>query len=101
MADADKGVAPWMPLPGTQHAHNVDGVFTFINLICLFFFVLIMALCAYFVLKYRQKDPSEKPEESPSHNTRLEIVWTAIPIVIVIFGLFFAAIHPVFMATTG
>lgn len=84
LADADRSAAPWMPVAGTEHAHHVDGVFTFINAICVFFFVLIMALCTYFVLKYRQKDPNDLPEPSPSHNTKLEIVWTAIPIVIVV-----------------
>lgn len=74
----------WLPVAGSPHARKVDGVFTYINVICFFFFALITVLTIYFVIKYRQKTPGEKPQKSPSHNTTIEIVWTVIPTIIVI-----------------
>jgi cytochrome c oxidase subunit 2 len=82
--DSGLGGGILMPVAGNEHAHEVDGVFTFINTVCIFFFILIIALSTYFVIKYRQTDPGQKPEKSPSHNTTIEIVWTVIPIVIVV-----------------
>lgn len=82
--DSGLGGGILMPVVGNDHAKEVDGVFTFINSVCIFFFVLIIVLSTIFVLKYRQKDPGEKAQKSPSHNTTIEIIWTVIPIIIVI-----------------
>ncbi len=83
-ADKGKGIGSWLPSAGTEHANAVDWVFFFINAVSIFFFLLIVLGSAYFVVKYRQKDPGDLPEPSPSHNTKLEIIWTIIPIIIVV-----------------
>ena len=52
--------------------------------ISVFFFTLIVVLMMVFVIRYRRREGVE-PSPSPSHNTALEVVWTAIPILIVGF----------------
>ena len=47
-----------------------------------FFFLLVVVLMGLFVVVYRRRPRSEM-QASPSHNALLEIIWTAIPAVIV------------------
>jgi len=91
--DSGSGGGFFMPVRGTGHATHVDGVFLFINAVCVFFFFLIIVLGTVFVIKYRQKNPGDRPEKSPSHNTHLEIFWTIVPIVIVVIMFGFGFIN--------
>lgn len=71
----------WMP---QQAAGNeaVDAVFHMILWICTFFFFLVVGLMGFFAVRYRRR-PGVPTPESPSSNTKLEIFWTVIPIVVV------------------
>ena len=73
----------WFPESASTTAPDVDFAFDFITGISIFFFVLIVGVMVYFVFKYRRRGhvPSM---ESPTHNTPLEITWTAIPMILVI-----------------
>ncbi len=73
----------WMPQQASSFATQVDWIFYFIFYIALFFFLLIVALAFYMVLRFRRR-PGVKPQDSPNHNTALEITWSVIPIIIVI-----------------
>jgi len=60
----------------------VDNVFLFILAITIVLLILITFLMIYFVVKYRRKkNPSSANIKG---NTRLEIVWTVVPVVIVL-----------------
>ena len=75
----------WMPQQASTVAADIDGLFDFITYwICLPFFVLIVAAMCYCVWKYRSK-PGGKAEDSTSHNTPLELTWTIIPTILVLF----------------
>lgn len=74
----------WMPRKASSLAGEVDSIFNFILWISVFFFVLIVGLMVVFILRYRQQDPDDMPEESPSHNNALELTWTLIPVVLVV-----------------
>ncbi|MBC8367669.1 cytochrome c oxidase subunit II [bacterium] len=78
----------WMPVKGSSMAGEVDWIFQFILWVALFFFVLVVGIMAVFVMRYRRR-PGVEPEESPSHNTKLEIVWSVIPIILVMI-MFYA-----------
>jgi cytochrome c oxidase subunit II len=71
----------WMPVEASTVAPAVDWLFYFIFGISLFFFVLIAILMFYFLIRYRRR--GEGPAAGASHNTALEITWTAIPVVLV------------------
>src|SRR3990172_9744534 len=73
----------WLPPPDSRRAGAVDALFYFILGVSTFFFVLIVVLMVLFVILYRRR-PGTGPGESPSHNTFLEITWSAIPVVIVV-----------------
>ena len=83
---AQAGSSFWLPPPESPTADTVDSVFKLILVISAFFFLLIVGLMVFFVIRYRRREGVE-PGESTSHNTALEVTWTVIPIgvVLVIF----------------
>ncbi len=68
----------------SNFAPHVDHTFAFIFYVSAFFFVLIIGLMFVFLVKYRQRRPGEGPQSNISHNTRLEIVWTVIPTILLV-----------------
>lgn len=92
LAQANPGPAPvpsdsfWMPVRASSAAGEVDWLFYFIFYVSLFFFALIVGLMIWFTLRYRRRK-GEKAEGGASHNTMLELVWSGIPLLLVI-GIF-------------
>lgn len=78
----------WLPEQVSEHAGNVDGMFYFILGLSVFCLIGITAAVVYFTYKYRAR-PGHKSEPSPSHNNPLEITWTVIPSIIVVFIFIF------------
>jgi cytochrome c oxidase subunit II len=74
----------WLPPEASATAPEVDGIFHFIFYVSAFFFLLIVTLMVVFVVRYRRREGRMEAEPSPTHNTPLEITWTAIPVVLVI-----------------
>lgn len=70
--------------PASTFAEGTDSVFMFITWVSLFFFVLIVGLMAIFIVKYRRKSEDEVTPNI-SHNLLLEIVWSIVPIILVLF----------------
>lgn len=71
----------------TEYVKSVDFAFFFIVAISVFFLVLITGLMIYFVIKYnRKKNPKAK---NISGNVSLEILWTAVPTILVLFMFYF------------
>src|SRR3989304_2505143 len=80
---AAAGQTFWLPEQGSTVATSVDRLFHFILGISIFFFSLIVVLMVIFVLLYRRRtDVTNDP--APLHNTKLEITWTVIPLIIVV-----------------
>lgn len=76
----------WFPSSSSSVAPMVDDLFYLILWISVVFFVLIVGVMTYFVLKYRRRE-GMIPEHSAHHNTTLEVTWSVIPglILVVIF----------------
>lgn len=74
----------WLPFPGSTAAPHTDFAFYFIYWISVFFFILIVGLMAWFVLRYRARTAGAKATVHATHNNALEITWTAIPLVLVV-----------------
>ncbi|MEX2218382.1 MAG: cytochrome c oxidase subunit II transmembrane domain-containing protein [Phycisphaerales bacterium] len=68
-------------------APQSDFLFFWIFLISTFFFVLLMVLMVYFAFRYRRR-PGVAPERSRSHNTFLELSWSVIPTIILVWMFF-------------
>ena len=80
------GTMRWLPEEGSSFAGDVDWVFWFIMWLSVFFFVLIVALMVWFALRYRRVNASDPfPENMSSHNTTLELVWSIIPSILILF----------------
>ncbi len=80
---AQSGGSFWLPPPDSTMAESVDGLFYFLVYLSCFFFALIALLMALFLLLYRRRE-GVAPGESPRHNTPLEIIWSVIPVIIVV-----------------
>jgi cytochrome c oxidase subunit 2 len=72
----------WLPPPASSTAPLVDNAFLLLLGVSAFFFALIVVLGLWFVVRYRRR-AGLGPAQSPSHNTALELLWTAIPLGIV------------------
>ena len=53
--------------------------------ISLVFFVAIVGFMVYFCFKYRRKDGVIDPQPSSSHNTTIEILWSVLPSILLVY----------------
>ncbi|RMF71968.1 MAG: cytochrome c oxidase subunit II [Planctomycetota bacterium] len=74
-----------MPEQGSRFAGEVDWVFYFIFWVSAAFFVLIAGLMFAFMILYRRRHPGQEATSKVSHNTPLEVTWSVIPGVILVF----------------
>jgi cytochrome c oxidase subunit 2 len=66
----------------SNFSQATDFTFLFTLIVSVFFLLLVTFLMIFFVIKYnRKRNPVAK---NISHNTTLEIVWTAIPLILVL-----------------
>ena len=76
-----------MPEQASTIAPEIDFIYELITWICIFFFVLIVAIMVVFMVKYSK--PQGTPAEGTStHHTMLEVVWTTIPLILVVVIFF-------------
>jgi cytochrome c oxidase subunit 2 len=80
---------------GTQGSAQADDIDTLLNVMIVlssFVFSVVVVALGYCVWKYRAK-PGDESDGEPIHgNSRLEIAWTVIPTIIVLFGAVYSAI---------
>ena len=79
---------PWFPTEGSQQSKNNFPLFIAITYVSFVIFMVVIVAMGYSLWKFRRKGPADMRDGSPTHgNTLLEIMWTAIPVVIVVvFG---------------
>lgn len=73
---------PFQPEQASTIARSVDHLHFFITAVTLFFTSVIFLVIFYFMIKYRRRSPDERPSAIEG-SLPLEILWTAIPTVIV------------------
>ena len=77
------GEAPQTMLdPQGPNARSPDTLFRFVLVIALAVFVVVQGLIVYAVIRYRDRGDDSPLPKQVHGNTRLEIVWTVIPAVI-------------------
>ena len=74
----------WFPEQASTFAGDIDFLYMAILWISTLFFVIIIGCMIYFILKYRRRE-GVGPEPSSSHNTALEIFWSVIPSIILVW----------------
>ena len=74
---------PWLPEASSDQAEEIDFVFWFTTAICIGIFSVVAAIAIYSVMKFRV--PLDDEEDGlPIHgHTGIEIVWTAVPFLLV------------------
>ena len=72
----------WVPVPASETAKSVDAMFDFIMWTSYIFTGLIGILMVVFCIKYRRR-PGVRADQSITHNTPIEIVWSVIPTILV------------------
>ncbi len=74
---------PWMPVAAGREASRIQFVYWFTTAIAIVVFSIVAAVLVYSVWKFRAR-PDDDSDGPPTHgHTALEIVWTAIPALLV------------------
>jgi cytochrome c oxidase subunit 2 len=74
---------PWLPPVASKEGERIDFTFWFVTWICIAVFAVVAAVLITALLEFRV--PLDDEEDGPPihGNTRLEIIWTAIPAILV------------------
>src|SRR5437764_11750466 len=73
-------IIPWFPTKGSHQASNVHTLYDVLLIASVPMFVLVMTVVLYSVFRFRMRPGDELRDGPPIHgNTRLEVVWTALP----------------------
>jgi cytochrome c oxidase subunit 2 len=76
-------LVPWLPTSASEEMDRIEFTFWFTTVICIAVFAVVAAAIVYSVLKFRVQ-PEDESDGPPIHgHTGVEIVWTAIPAVLV------------------
>jgi len=76
----------WFGDAASDEAPPIDTLFDVMIVLSTFVFAIVMVMFGYAIWKFRAK-PGDESDGKPIHgNTRLEIAWTVIPTIIVLFG---------------
>jgi cytochrome c oxidase subunit 2 len=74
---------PWLPESASKESTRIHFVYWFTTVIAIGVFATVVAVLAYSVIHFRAR-PDDDSDGPPTHgHTTLEIVWTAIPAVLV------------------
>ncbi len=78
-------VIPWFPAEASSQAHNVHTLYDVLLIASVPIFMIVLATIVMSVWKYRMKPGEEHKDGPPIHgNTRLEVVWTTIPAILIL-----------------
>ncbi len=80
----------WNGTEASAQAHQIDTLLNVMIILSCFVFSIVLVMLGYCIWKYRAK-PGDESDGEPIHgNTKLEIAWTVIPTVIVLFGAIYS-----------
>jgi cytochrome c oxidase subunit 2 len=75
----------WFPVPASKQAGPIDTLWDVLLIASVPVFVLVETIVLYCAIKFRMKPGEELKDGPPIHgNTRLEIIWTAIPAILLV-----------------
>ncbi|KAB2960920.1 MAG: cytochrome c oxidase subunit II [Thermoanaerobaculia bacterium] len=81
---------PFLPEQASTLARDVDALTLYLVAMASFFTVLVGAMIVYFAIRYRRRAPDEVGS-SFDNSALLEITWTVIPVIIVLFTFVWGA----------
>jgi cytochrome c oxidase subunit 2 len=75
----------WFPVPASEEAGPIDTLWDVLLIASVPIFVLVETIVLYCAIKFRMKPGEELKDGPPIHgNTKLEIIWTAIPAILLV-----------------
>jgi cytochrome c oxidase subunit 2 len=75
----------WFPVAASKEANEIDTLWDVLIICSVPVFVLVETVVLYSVWKFRMRPGEELDDGPPVHgNTRLEVVWTAIPAILLV-----------------
>lgn len=78
-------IIPWFPSKGSIQAGNIRTLYDVLLIASVPIFVLVETVVLFSVWKFRMRPGEEEKDGPPIHgNTRLEVVWTAVPAILII-----------------
>jgi cytochrome c oxidase subunit II len=78
-------VIPWFPAQASAQAHKVDTLYDVLLICSVPIFVLVETVVLFSVWKFRMRPGEELKDGPPIHgNTRIEVLWTAAPAVLIV-----------------
>ena len=90
----------WMlPSQGSEYGRDYDFMYMSLVWFSAVFFVLIAGLLLYFVVRYKRRE-NDGPTPHITHNLKLELAWSIIPLILVI-GIFFWGFNGYMNATVS
>jgi cytochrome c oxidase subunit II len=76
---------PWFPTDASRQAHNIHTLYDVLLIASVPVFVLVETVVLFSVWKFRMRPGQEDLDGPPIHgNTRLEVVWTAVPAILIV-----------------
>jgi cytochrome c oxidase subunit II len=73
----------WLPVQASSAAPLVDGLFSFETGVGTFVFGAVVSVMVWVIVKHRAEKYDESDAEPIEGNTRLEVIWTVIPLLLV------------------
>ncbi len=73
----------FLPSQNSTIASEVDALFNFILYLSIIFFIIVVGGTFYFTWRYRARKKENDFTYGLAHNTKLEILWTVIPTILV------------------
>jgi len=78
-------IIPWFPAKASIQAGNIRTLYTVLLIATVPIFVLVETVVLFSVWKFRMRPGQEEMDGPPIHgNTRLEVVWTAVPAILIV-----------------
>jgi len=78
-------VIPWFPASASKQASNAKTLYTVLLIATVPIFVLVETVVLFSVWKFRMRPGEENKDGPPIHgNTRLEVVWTVLPAILIL-----------------
>jgi cytochrome c oxidase subunit II len=75
----------WFPIPASEQAGPIDTLWDVLLIASVPVFVLVETIVLYCAIKFRMRPGEELKDGPPIHgNTKLEIIWTAIPAILLV-----------------
>jgi cytochrome c oxidase subunit 2 len=91
-------IIDWFPTSASTQADKIDTFWDVLLIVSVPVFVLVSIVVVFSVKEFRQRPGEEQLDGPPIHgNTRLEVVWTAIPaiILVVLCGYAYKVLHDI------